>query len=75
MAAMPLWIWIVGGIVAIVALVQMLRRPGQAFWEIAKAAVLGLVGLYAVNLIGQHFHFHIGINVVTMFVAGLLGLP
>ncbi|MCL6594563.1 MAG: pro-sigmaK processing inhibitor BofA family protein, partial [Alicyclobacillus sp.] len=37
--------------------------------------VLGCLFIYAVNWVGQQFHFHLPLNPVTALTAGFLGIP
>ena len=38
-------------------------------------SVLGGVCIFIINLIGANFGFHIGLNILTSVLVGLLGLP
>jgi len=38
-------------------------------------SVLGGVAIFLINLVGQNFGFHIGLNFFTGIIVGLLGLP
>ena len=38
-------------------------------------SILGVVLLYIINLVGALWQFHIGINVITALVVGILGIP
>lgn len=38
-------------------------------------SILGGGLIYIINLIGINFDFHIGLNVITSIIVGLLGLP
>lgn len=38
-------------------------------------SILGVILLYLINLIGGIWGLHIGINVVTTLVVGILGIP
>ena len=38
-------------------------------------SILGGVLIYIINVIGMNFGFHIGLNLITSIVVGLLGLP
>ena len=57
-----------------------------SFWKnfyITPKSILKLIGnsilggllLFVINLIGQMFSFHIGLNVLTAILVGLLGIP
>ena len=38
-------------------------------------SVLGGILIYIINIIGSSFNFHIGLNVITSILVGLLGVP
>ena len=38
-------------------------------------SILGGITIYIINIIGSNFGFHIGLNVITSLIAGILGLP
>ena len=38
-------------------------------------SILGGIIIYIVNLIGNMYGFHIGLNIVTTLVVGILGIP
>ena len=38
-------------------------------------SILGGVVIFLINLIGANFGFHIGLNIFTSIIIGLLGLP
>lgn len=38
-------------------------------------SVLGAVLIYVINLIGNGFDFHIGLNFFTSVIVGILGIP
>ena len=38
-------------------------------------SVLGGLTIFIINLVGANFGFHIGLNIFTSVVVGLLGLP
>lgn len=43
--------------------------------KLALNSVLGGVLIYIINLIGNAFSFHIGLNYITAIFVGLLGIP
>ncbi|QSO47906.1 pro-sigmaK processing inhibitor BofA family protein [Alicyclobacillus mengziensis] len=61
--------------IAGVTLVQVFRHPGLVFWKLAKSAAIGCLFVFAVNWIGQYFHYHLPFNAFTALTAGFLGLP
>ena len=38
-------------------------------------SILGIVLIYVINIIGAIWQFHIGINVATALIVGILGIP
>ncbi len=38
-------------------------------------SILGALIIYAINLIGSIWGFHIGLNILTAVVVGILGIP
>jgi inhibitor of the pro-sigma K processing machinery len=53
------------------ALATPLREVGRVFLRTAVAAF----GIWAVNVLGALFGFHIGLNLVSALVIGVLGIP
>ena len=49
--------------------------PLQFVWNFALTSVLGGLLILVINYIGQGFNFHIGLNIFTSILVGLLGLP
>ena len=38
-------------------------------------SILGGILIYIINIIGMNFNFHIGLNLLTSIIVGLLGIP
>lgn len=38
-------------------------------------ALVAFFGIWAVNIVGGFFGFHVGLNLLTAFTLGLLGIP
>ena len=38
-------------------------------------SILGGIFIYIINIIGMNFGFHIGLNLITAIIVGLLGVP
>lgn len=38
-------------------------------------SILGAILIFIVNLIGGFYNFHIGLNIGTAFITGILGIP
>jgi len=49
--------------------------PLRKIFKLLLNSILGGVCIYIINLIGATFGFHIGLNIFTSIVVGLLGLP
>ncbi|AGK95204.1 pro-sigmaK processing inhibitor BofA family protein [Clostridium pasteurianum] len=62
-------------IIGLFIVVRLLAWPLKIFIKLIINAVLGTILLFIVNLVGVHFGFTIGINLVTALVAGFFGVP
>lgn len=49
--------------------------PLKHIFKLLINSILGGVLIYIVNIVGESFNFHIGLNVWTAIFAGLLGVP
>ena len=49
--------------------------PIKKILKLVLNSVLGGLIIFITNLIGANFGFHIGLNIFTSVVVGLLGLP
>lgn len=58
--------WIIGKVFSI---------PLKAIGKLILNSILGGVLIFIINLVGQLFSFHIGLNVVTSLLVGILGIP
>ncbi len=54
---------------------KILIVPIQKILKLIVNSLLGGLVIYVINLIGANFGFHIGLNIVTSMIVGLLGLP
>lgn len=69
---------ILGIIVVLVVLYFVFRQIAGKFKGLSKLLLRSLVaffGIWAVNIIGAWFGFHIGLNLITAFTIGSLGIP
>jgi inhibitor of the pro-sigma K processing machinery len=62
-------------IVAVIVGVVLLSRPLQAVLKAILRGVLGIAGLFALNVVGTQVGLVVGVNAVTVLTAALLGLP
>lgn len=49
--------------------------PIKKILKLVINSILGGVTIYLINIIGGTFGFHIGLNIFTSVLIGLLGLP
>ena len=49
--------------------------PIQKLIKLVINSILGGVVIYIINLVGANFGFHIGLNIITSIIIGILGLP
>lgn len=49
--------------------------PIKKILKLVLNSVLGGLTIFIINLIGANFGFHIGLNIFTSILVGLLGLP
>lgn len=66
---------IIGCICAFWIIGKMFSIPLKAIGKLILNSVLGGLLIFIINLIGQLFSFHIGLNVVTSLLVGILGIP
>lgn len=64
--------------VALLTVYVILRLLAGRLKHLGKVALRSLVaffGIWAVNIAGGFFGFHIGLNLVTALTVGILGVP
>lgn len=49
--------------------------PLKSILKLIGNSILGGLLIFVINLIGGIWNFHIGLNIVTAIVVGILGLP
>ena len=49
--------------------------PIKKILKLVFNSLLGGLAIYIINLIGSGFEFHIGLNIFTSVVVGILGIP
>lgn len=59
------------GVVILYIILKLFKWP----LKLLLNGISGVILLYIVNSIGAIYNFHIGINLVTALVAGILGIP
>lgn len=63
------------GLIAIYFIGKMFLMPVKLIWKLIYNGMIGGVMLWLVNLVGANFNFELGINFVSVLVAGFLGIP
>lgn len=54
---------------------QVFLKPLKLLWKVLFNSALGLILLLVVNYVGAFFGFKVGINIITVLIAGFLGIP
>lgn len=49
--------------------------PIKKILKLVLNSILGGLAIFVINLMGANFGFHIGLNIFTSIIIGLLGLP
>lgn len=49
--------------------------PLKSILKLIFNSILGGIAIYVINIIGMNFGFHIGLNILTALLVGLLGVP
>ena len=69
-------------IIAFIACLFFLFIVGKVFIVPLKTilkfilnSILGGIIIYIINVIGSIFNFHIGLNIITSIIVGILGIP
>jgi len=66
------------GIIAVAVFLiffRILKKPIKLFFKLIINSLIGLVMLMVFNLLGGLVSLHIGINLLTILISGILGLP
>ncbi len=64
-----------GCAVAIFIIGKIFLFPIKKILKLVLNTIIGGAIIYIINLIGASFGFHIGLNVITSLVVGILGIP
>lgn len=63
------------GLVFIIILGKIFLFPIKKIFKFITNSCLGAVAIYFINVIGTTFGFHIGLNVISSIIIGVLGIP
>lgn len=63
------------GVVILFIFGKIFVLPLKSILKLIGNSILGAVLIYIINLIGNIFNFHIGLNFITILFVALLGIP
>lgn len=66
---------IVGCAIAFFIVGKILTFPIRKILKLVFNTIIGGAIIFLINLIGASFGFHIGLNIITSLVVGILGIP
>lgn len=66
---------VIGCAIAIFVIGKILLFPIKKILKLVFNTIIGGAIIYIINLIGASFGFHIGLNIITSLVVGILGIP
>lgn len=66
---------VVGCAIAIFIIGKIFLFPIKKIIKLVLNTVIGGAIIYIINLVGANFGFHIGLNIITSLVVGILGIP
>lgn len=69
---------ILAGILVLIILyviAKVFMQPIKLLWKLVINSAIGIILLLIVNYVGAYVDFSLPINIITVLVAGFLGLP
>lgn len=66
---------VAGCALAIFIIGKIFLFPIKKIIKLVFNTIIGGVIIYIINLIGASFRFHIGLNIITSLIVGILGIP
>ena len=54
---------------------RLLILPLKTILKLIMNSIFGAILIYIINCIGTIFNFHIGLNIITAIIVGILGVP
>ena len=66
---------VIGCAIAIFIMGRIFLYPIRKILKLMLNTIIGGCLIYVINLIGTSFGFHIGLNVITSLIVGILGIP
>ncbi len=62
-------------LVILYLIAQVFLKPIKLLWKLIINSAVGLVLLLIINFIGAYFSFILPVNLITILIAGFLGIP
>ena len=62
-------------IIGILIIGRIFIVPIKIILKLILNSLLGALLLYIINIVGTSFGFHIGLNLITTLITGILGIP
>ena len=62
-------------IIGIIIIGKIFIVPIKIILKLILNSILGVILLYVINIIGTIWGLHIGINLITALIVGILGIP
>lgn len=75
MATANLMMAIIFLVVIVFIIAQLIMKPLKLVWKLIINSIVGLVLLMLANFIGAYFDFGLPLNIITVLIAGFLGIP
>lgn len=66
---------VIGCALAIFIIGKIFLFPIKFLLKLVFNTIIGGAIIYIINLVGANFGFHIGLNLITSLVVGILGIP
>jgi len=65
----------ISSIIFIIIFGKIFLVPLKSIFKLILNSILGGVLIYIINIVGMLFNFHIGLNITTSILIGILGVP
>lgn len=62
-------------LVILYIIIQVFLKPVKLVWKLLMNSIVGIILLLLSNYIGAYFAFALPINIITVLIAGFLGIP
>lgn len=66
---------LIGCALAILIVGKIFWFPIKLLLKLVLNTIIGGAIIYIINWVGANFGFHIGLNIITSLVVGILGIP